>query len=756
MDFNINKFISNFIVNQFPQFYKEDGENFILFMKSYYEWMEQSGNPIYESRTLLDYRDIDNTIEEFLEFFQKKYLYGIPFNVISNKRFLLKHILDVYRSKGTIQCYKLLFKLLYNEDVEIYLPGIDVLRVSDGKWKEPKYLELTDSELTETLIGKRIIGTSSKVSATVETFIKENYNKSIVNIIYLSNITPRNGRFVVGEKILEEQYISNTEIITNSPTVIGSLDKISIIDGSQGFKVGDIIKIAQRDVSNNNVISYGKDGLLRVTETSSLTGSLRFVIEDSGFGYTSNALVFLYKNSANGESAGFTIQTISSVKTLTYNTDIICNYSNLSLDSSTFNFPGDNSANLSSTLECFSYETDTFGSILNLGNITTGNNYDTFANVFVRSTQLSKPLQGSISYDTSSNTVSGTSTEFESVFANDDVIALRANSSLSSSLEFAVIKEVSSNTSLVLYGPPSLNSTASAEYMASPTVLPSQYAFYEEEMFSIDGSINGENEVITAFPNIGNDSIADTYAIDSGKGYVEGEIIKAYLYGSISNNLVILSGGTNYSNNEEIIFSGGRPGIVANGYITTDSNGSITSATIVNAGSGYENVPNVRVITANGSGGVLQAEFQEFNTVSEVIGRVEKGGLGRAKGFWQTTDGFLNSDKYIQDSFYYQDYSYEIKVARTLNKYKDIIYNTFHNTGTELFGKYLKYLIGESNSSIIEESVRIEETYTVDDTYLTSDSTIVTSDSRNPFVYLLTSETNITSDSVVTVDKYYI
>ena len=139
MDFNIETKISNFIRNQFPSFYNEEGENFILFMKAYYEWIESENNPVYHSRNLLNYGDVDNTLEEFLEYFQRKYLYGIPFEVIVNKRFLVKHILDVYRSKGSIQCYKLLFRMIYNEDVEVYLPGVDILRASDGTWIEPRY-----------------------------------------------------------------------------------------------------------------------------------------------------------------------------------------------------------------------------------------------------------------------------------------------------------------------------------------------------------------------------------------------------------------------------------------------------------------------------------------------------------------------------------------------------------------------------------------------------------------------------------------
>ena len=34
--------ISTFVENMFPQFYREDGENFVLFVKAYYEWLEQN------------------------------------------------------------------------------------------------------------------------------------------------------------------------------------------------------------------------------------------------------------------------------------------------------------------------------------------------------------------------------------------------------------------------------------------------------------------------------------------------------------------------------------------------------------------------------------------------------------------------------------------------------------------------------------------------------------------------------------------
>ena len=186
MDFEIEKKISYFVENQFPQFYRDEGSNFVQFVKAYYEWMEEEGNAVYESRRLLDYRDIDNTLEEFLEHFQRKYLYGIPFNVIINKRYLLKHILDVYRSKGSIQCIKLLFRLIYNQDADVYLPSTDMLRLSDGTWVEPLYLEVSagayDRNVTS-LIGKTVQGLSSGTTAVVEKFSQESFNSNKINIL---------------------------------------------------------------------------------------------------------------------------------------------------------------------------------------------------------------------------------------------------------------------------------------------------------------------------------------------------------------------------------------------------------------------------------------------------------------------------------------------------------------------------------------------------------------------------------------------
>jgi hypothetical protein len=803
MPFSRELFVSNFIENQFPRFYQEEGPDFILFMKAYYEWLEDPwgaendgyGGPVREARELRDYRDIDETIERFLEHFQKKYLYGIPFNVIANKRFLLKHILDVYRSKGTIQCYRLLFKLLYNEDIDVYLPGKDVLRVSDGTWVQPRYLEVTANDDLKNYVGKTIVGATSGVTATVENYVKENYNNDVINILYISNILPRLREFEINEKIVLLDKKDDPEAINLAPTLLGSLDKITIINGGQDYKIGDVIKIVYRDLTNNDVISYGKEGVLKVTKLFTGFGSLEFDIADGGFGYTANSLTFLYRTTANGQGASFKVDSLTSQQYIEYTTDLLCDYLTVNIDAVAYGFPKDPSANLSTSIgTTLSKSNDVFGTIFSLTDITIGNSYESAANTFVRSVTTSKALPGTLVYNTTSNTVTGTTTTFTTFFQNNDVIGLQSNSSNSSTLEYAVIRNVNSDTVITLYGPPTQNSTATAVFKAAPTILPSEYAFYEPIMYTADGSIVGENESVLAFPNSGNNIVLEAEAINSGKGYVEGEQIRAFLHSCVSNVVTISSGGSGYAANDTLLFVGGDPAYIANGYVSAvDGNGAILETVIENGGSGYKEVPEIRVNSDTGSGARLVASLLEFDSTSSVAektirARVLKAAIGRGTGYYSTTRGFLDADKYIHDNYYYQDYSYEIKVAQTLNKYKDIISKTFHTAGSELFGKYLKFLNEQSIATLASDKailypsswstdsgntilVLVNSSKTTSDTtsikadqtlkaytgYLKADSNTVFASDRRIISYLYASETKYRADdNRILVNRYYV
>ena len=269
---NIEQFISPLVESQFPSFYQEEGPLFILFVKEYFKWLEEAGNTTKESRSLLTYRDIDLTVDNYLVYFKEKYLKGVEFNTNTSKRKLIKAALDLYRSKGTDRSIDLLFKLAYGAKVQVYTPGDDVLKLSDGTWVVPRYLELTRSAKTPGMVGKQISGSKSKATAFVEYVITRNVHDKIIDIVFLSNLV---GDFDTGD------IITTDGIIDGSPKVTGSLSTLDLTLSGQGFEVGEVVNI---------ISARGVEGKARVTSTLQETGLVSFSIIDGGWGYSTSAV----------------------------------------------------------------------------------------------------------------------------------------------------------------------------------------------------------------------------------------------------------------------------------------------------------------------------------------------------------------------------------------------------------------------------------------------------------------------------------
>ena len=65
------------------------------------------------------------------------------------------------------------------------------------------------------------------------------------------------------------------------------------------------------------------------------------------------------------------------------------------------------------------------------------------------------------------------------------------------------------------------------------------------------------------------------------------------------------------------------------------------------------------------------------------------GGVGLYGGYYFDTKGQLSTNKYLQDNYYYQEYSYEIKSEAALVDYKRAVLDLVHPAGTKLFGSVL-------------------------------------------------------------------
>ena len=105
--------LKNLAAHQLPEFVQSEYPTFVAFVEAYYEWLESTDNPLYYSRNLLSFKDVDTTLDEFLPHFQKTYLDGVSLNGVEQKREIIKHALDIHRTKGTVQSLRLVFELLF-------------------------------------------------------------------------------------------------------------------------------------------------------------------------------------------------------------------------------------------------------------------------------------------------------------------------------------------------------------------------------------------------------------------------------------------------------------------------------------------------------------------------------------------------------------------------------------------------------------------------------------------------------------------
>ena len=81
---------------------------------------------------------------------------------------------------------------------------------------------------------------------------------------------------------------------------------------------------------------------------------------------------------------------------------------------------------------------------------------------------------------------------------------------------------------------------------------------------------------------------------------------------------------------------------------------------------------------------------------------------GISEGSFISTRGFLNSDKYIHDNDFYQNYSYQIRTSISLEVYADTLKRLMHIAGTKLFGDVIKYSVVDGALSALESKIIVE------------------------------------------------
>jgi len=296
-------------------------------------------NPVTNIQELLNFRDPDKVISNFLTKFRNEFLNSLPENLNSNvnKRNLIKNVKSLYRAKGTNRGHELFFKLLFNEDSETIYPREQMLRASDGKWDSQlimRAIQTSAQKLTgETadLIGRTITGETSGATAVIENEFKFQIGTNLVTEFILNEDTIL-GTFQTGEVVRGTADddadvfikatitgIPNATTITNDGTLYtegetvsvtgggtsaiinvdaigrGSLTNFYIDDGGSGYEIGDDIVFNNTDTGGGSAeakVSVVNGGFTQ--EDSESTEEDHLVLEDEttrGDPYTGNKLV---------------------------------------------------------------------------------------------------------------------------------------------------------------------------------------------------------------------------------------------------------------------------------------------------------------------------------------------------------------------------------------------------------------------------------------------------------------------------------
>ena len=658
--------INQYIPSQFPSFYNgPEGNTYVSFVKAYYEFLEQSNNVIYHSRNLQNYNDIDQTPDEFLQYFKDQYLGSLPADIMVNERLLIKHIQDLWRATGTKKGYELLFRILFNEDIEFYYPGQNLFKPSNNTWVENGYIEVSDNPYLPQLIGTTIYSASTGSNAVVEDFNVITVNNKIINVLILSKI---NGSFKYGDYILSESI--SELIISNSPRVTGSLSAVSIIEGGGQFNVGDIVNIA----------GSGTSGLGRVSSVISQNGKVIFNFVDGGDGFTLNPQIQV--TGGGGTGATFAVGSIIDQKVYLINLDVINDYYNTQLDNASEGF----TLNISNATGSFTVgetvNSTANGIELDFSYIS-GNNLTQFE--YLSNTTLGISNLQVILVD-NPNYVRLTGPQAQLTNANL-VSGIILNGSLSSIKINCVIP-------VMMY-----NANATITFANSSVLLVNNPNGY----FLTTANVHGQTSLKTAYIN---SVVRDTnwlfpVVVNTNFDSTISQVLtyETLVAGKIS-SLTRENPGDLYSSNpivsiqEPLIyqleipdgrggFLGGDANVAA---IANNLSGIATSIQVIESGYGFD-PGDPLAIYGNG---------QIYATGTAVVD-----GTGITQGYWKNNQSFPSDTTYIQDSFYYQTFAYEILAPRMLNTYEKFVTDIVHPVQMKLFGRLLIRDVQNANTQLI-------------------------------------------------------
>lgn len=732
------------IPQQLPEFVRDNVsyETFVAFLQAYYEWLETantangsvltantSGEGVtYGSKNLLNYMDVDKTLDGFVEYFIKDFLPYIPENALTDKRKLLKIAKDFYLSKGTVKSYQFLFRALYDSDAEVFNTSDVILRASDGKWIISKSVRINSTDLNFLKINNlRLFGETSQSFATVD-FASVTGNKTEV---FISNIQRlfQSGEFVrvVDNNNLDvyffnnEVYIQNQGvIIPNGATtlrgkVVGVISSIKINPKNRGlfYETGDPV-IVEGGLSpdvDNPIGATAEVGQITLGSVQSLSVSN----PSHGYRVFPNTVISFTGGGGSGATAQVTLidgDNLANVTLITSNTlgilsNVVIGDANNVTNYVNFAVAANTNSSLLSALTFKTFLVGPIGSVnvLNQGGgyssapvVTVDSNYIT--DVGIDNLKLLGILQPIIINNGGQN------------YSNSDVIQILGGTGSGAFANLTVNTAGSIISTEYVY---SNNNTIQAFPLGglgySSTVLPSINVITSTGSSAslVVNGIMGDGAILSPTTDR-TGSVATINILNPGEDYV----LTPKVYLKVADVAVSNVAATQFPTKGDIVYQGASIN-VATYKANVDSIFKLSTSSPANT---FADIYQIRTYNYSGNYNDTQSLFidqivsevpvllkldpQKYYTDIDGPTSIIRYGDGNAKanasfldgliigeGKYLNDDGHLSSLGLVLESLDFNNFTYVLSVEQALKTYKDLVLNLVHPSGMNLKGRYL-------------------------------------------------------------------
>ena len=632
--------VTTALERQLPEFIREDYKTFVKFVEAYYEFLGETNR-----RNLEDIRSIDRTLDEFVSKFKTELAAIFPTHDIPNERVFLENISDFYNSRGSVESYKLLFRILFNKDSDIFYPSTQILKASDGKWTQEK-----------SLFVKAISGNLFALKGQI---IKLKTSKKILDIFSPNVVLYRND---VYEVFIDKQYY-NDIVIGDTVEFNGATGiilpcpvKYKITKEGAGFEVGSIYNLPT---------ATGNGSTVKITRVGSFGEIKSLQIIGFGLDYESDFYAQLSNKSSQALAFYHPI------------TQYIAGAPRdpLLSPTATYGFPTENPPSQDVVSDYISY------------------GYFTSQDYFYYDQYYTPTSVAIIDAAVTVGAVTGSGT-YESPWAFNVSAISMTSATISTVGTVSSIAGTGTALDPWTFDVTGMTSTTGAIVGARLIVTQAgtgkAYGGTAPTTLQITSILSNTSIAVKVIGAAGTTTpIAGAItAIRCTKLYVGARISAVAsigrLYGGTTPASLLITNV--YAN------TGVSVRVIGDIGTTTPVAGAVTNLSDNLSG---DMLPTVWFADTSYVGDIIASFYT--NNAGVVIDedtaeiKITLGSVAVYPGYYSTNHGFVSDESYIQDGEYYQQFSYVVRIEEPLSLYKDIVKTILQPTGLKLFGEYNIY-----------------------------------------------------------------